>query len=113
MPVKELYSKQEKPQEQLFTEDRLIAASNKKQANNYDIVKSSSGKISLKSSKCVMMLYGPFFLNFIVIEPLTVKKKIFLVCSTAFYIDSTDPCRRDTNSHLYRALSRWVHFIWF
>ena len=74
MPVKHLISKQEEPQEQLFTEDRLIAASNKKQVNNYDIVKSSSGKISFKSSMCVM-LRRPFSLIFILIEPLTVKKE--------------------------------------
>ena len=75
MPVKHLISKQEEPQEQLFTEDRLIAASNKKQVNNYDIVKSSSGKISFKSSMCVMMLHRPFSLIFILIEPLTEKKE--------------------------------------
>ena len=74
MPVKHLISKQEEPQEQLFTEDRLIAASNKKQVNNYDIVKSSSGKISFKSSMCVM-LRRPFSLIFILIEPLTEKKE--------------------------------------
>ena len=74
MPVKQLISKQEKPQKQLFTEEPLTAASNKKQVNNYD-VKSLSGKISFKSSMCVMMLlYGPFSLIFILIEPLTVKK---------------------------------------
>ena len=33
--------KTRKPQEQLFTEDRPTAASNKKQVTNYDIVKSS------------------------------------------------------------------------
>ena len=43
MPVKP-----EKPQEQLFTEDHLTAASNKKQVNSYDIVRSSSGEISFK-----------------------------------------------------------------
>ena len=75
MPVKQLISKQENPLEQLFTEGRLIAASNKKQVNNYDIVKSLSGKISFKSSMCVTMLYGQFSLNFILIEPLTVKKE--------------------------------------
>ena len=94
MPVKQLISKQEKPQEQLFTEDCITVASNKTQVNNYDIVKSSSGKISFKSSMCVMMLYGPFSLIFILIEPLTVKKKTFLACYTAFYIDSTNPCSR-------------------
>ena len=46
MPVKQLISKQEKLQEQLFTEDRLTAASNIKQVNNYDIVKFSSREIS-------------------------------------------------------------------
>ena len=73
MPVKQLIFKQEKPQKQLFTEEPLTAASNKKQVNNYD-VKSLSGKISFKSSMCVMMLYGPFSLIFILIEPLTEKK---------------------------------------
>ena len=75
MPVKQLISKQESPHEQLFTENGLTAGSNKTQVTNYDIVKSSSGRISFKSSMCVMMLYGPFSLIFILIEPLTVKKE--------------------------------------
>ena len=75
MPVKQLISKQEKPQEQIFTEDRLTAASNKKQVNNYDIVKSSSEKIFFKSSMYVMMSYRQFSLIFILIEPLTNKKE--------------------------------------
>ena len=75
MKVKQLISKQEKAREQLFTEDRLTAASNKKQVNNYDIVKSSSQKKSFKSSMCVTMLCGPFSLIFILNEPLRVKKE--------------------------------------
>ena len=98
MPVKQLISKQEKPQEQLFTEDRLTAVSNKKQVNNYGIVKSSSGKISFKSSMCVMMLYEPFSLIFILIEPLAVKKENIPCLFYSFYIDSTNPSCRDTNS---------------
>ena len=38
MPVKQLISKQEKPQKQRFTQDFLTAASNKKQVNNYGIM---------------------------------------------------------------------------
>ena len=75
MSVKQLISKQEKPQEQLFTEDRPTAASHKKQTNNYDIVKCSSGKLFFKSSMCVMMSYRQFSLIFILIKPLAVKKE--------------------------------------
>ena len=75
MPVKQLIFKQEKPQEQIFIEDRLTAASNKKQVNNYGIAKFSSGKVFFKSSMYVMMSYRQFFLIFILIEPLTNKKE--------------------------------------
>ena len=91
MLVKQLISKKEKPQEELFTEDHLTAASNKRQVNNYDIVKSSSGKMSFKSSMCVIILYGPFSLIFILIKPLTAKKENIACLFHCFYIDSTNP----------------------
>ena len=36
------------------------------------------------------------------------KKKRFLACSIAFYIDSTNLCSRDTNSNLCIGFSRLV-----
>ena len=41
--------------------------------SNQNIEKSLSGKSQLKSSICVMVLYGPFSFNLILAVPLTVK----------------------------------------
>lgn len=67
-------------------------------------MKSSSGRISFKSSMWVMMLYIPFSLIFILIEPSTLEKGNIPCLLHTFYIDFKIPSTMGTSSHLGRAL---------
>ena len=67
-------------------------------------MKSSSGRISFKSSMWVMMLYIPFSLIFILVEPLTLEKGDIPCLLHTFYIDFKIPSTMGTSSHLGRAL---------